>query len=66
MDSSYSLIRDSLIITINQRIIEADMKPEGIGRQIENVKPTPRITNVTYGDIHNESGKRTYLKPIDK
>tara|TARA_B110000037_G_scaffold222740_1_gene299223 strand:- start:310 stop:1929 length:1620 start_codon:yes stop_codon:yes gene_type:complete len=66
LDSSYSLIRDSLIITINQRIIEADMKPEGIGRQIENVKPTPRITNVTYGDIHNESGKRTYLKPIDK
>ena len=40
------------------------MKPEGIGRQIENVKPTPRITNVTYGDIHNEKGKRTYLKLI--
>ena len=64
LDSSYSLIRDSLIQTINRRIIQADMKPEGIGRQIENVKPTPRITNVTYGDIHNENGKRTYLKPI--
>lgn len=64
LDSSYSLIRDSLIKTINRRIIQADMKPEGIGRQIENVKPTPRITNVTYGDIHNENGKRTYLKPI--
>ena len=64
LDSSYSLIRDSLIHTINRRIIQADMKPEGIGRQIENVKPTPRITNVTYGDIHNENGKRIYLKPI--
>jgi hypothetical protein len=64
LDSSYSLIRDSLIKTINRRIIQADMKPEGIGRQIENVKPTPRITNVTYGDIHNEKGKRTYSKPI--
>ena len=64
LDSSYSLIRDSLIKTINRRIIQADMKPEGIGRQIENVKPTPRITNVTYGDIHNENGKRIYLKPI--
>jgi len=66
LDSSYSLIRDSLIQTINRRIIQADMKPEGIGRQIENVKPTPRITNVTYGDIHNKNGKRTYLKPIKK
>ena len=64
LDSNYTLILDSLIQTINRRIIEADMKPEGIGRQIENVKPTPRITNVTYGDIHNENGKRTYLKPI--
>ena len=65
LDSSYSLIRDSLIKTINRRIIQADMKPEGLGRQIENVKPTPRIKNVTYGDIHNENGKRTYLKPIN-
>ena len=63
LDSNYTLILDSLIQTINRRIIEADMKPEGIGRQIENVKPTPRITNVTYGDIHNENGKRTHLKP---
>jgi len=66
LDSSYSLIRDSLIQTINHRIIQAHIKPEGIGRQIENVKPTPRITNVTYGDIHSENGKRTYLKPIKK
>ena len=66
LDSSYSLVRDSLIKTINRRIIQADMKPEGIGRQIENVKPTPRIKNVTYGDIHNENGKRTYLKPTNK
>ena len=64
LDSNYSLIRDSLIQSINRRIIQADLKPEGLGRQIENVKPTPRITNVTYGDIHNENGKRTYLKPI--
>ena len=64
LDSSYSLIRDSLIQSINRRIIQADLKPEGLGRQIENVKPTPRITNVTYGDIHNENGKRTYFKPI--
>ena len=66
LDTNYSLIRDSLIQTINTRIIEADMKPAGIGRQIENVKPTPRTTSVTYGDIHNEYGKRTYLKPTRK
>tara|TARA_Y100000991_G_C21965787_1_gene346802 strand:- start:150 stop:1766 length:1617 start_codon:yes stop_codon:yes gene_type:complete len=64
LDSNYSLIRDSLIQSINRRIIQADLKPEGLGRQIENIKPTPRITNVTYGDIHNENGKRTYFKPI--
>ena len=66
LDSNYNLIRDSLIQTINHRIFQADMKPEGIGRQIENVKPIPRITNVTYGDIHNENGNRTYLKPIEE
>ena len=66
LDSGYSLILDSLIQTINRRIIQADMKPEGLGRQIENVKPIPRIINVTYGDIHNENGKRTYLKPTTK
>jgi arylsulfatase A-like enzyme len=63
LDSNYTLIRDSLIQTINNRIIEANMKPNGIGRQIENVKQHPRIINVTYGDIHNENGKRTYLQP---
>ena len=66
LDSSYSSICDSLIQTINLRIAQADMKPEGLGRQIENVKPMPRITNVTYGDIYNENGNRTFLKPINE
>ena len=66
LDSSYSSICDSLIKTINLRIAQADMKPEGLGRQIENVKPIPRITNVTYGDIYNENGNRTFLKPINE
>jgi arylsulfatase A-like enzyme len=66
LDSSYSSICDSLIKTINLRIAQADMKPEGLGRQIENVKPIPRITNVTYGDIYNENGNRTFLKPISE
>ena len=66
LDSSYSSICDSLIQTINLRIAQADMKPEGLGRQIENVKPIPRITNVTYGDIYNENGNRTFLKPISE
>ena len=66
LDSSYSSICDSLIQTINLRIAQADMKPEGLGRQIENVKPIPRITNVTYGDIYNENGNRTFLKPINE
>ena len=65
LDSSYSSICDSLIQTINLRIAQADMKPEGLGRQIENVKPIPRITNVTYGDIYNENGNRTFLKSIN-
>ena len=30
LDSSYSLIRDSLIQSINLRIIKADLKPEGL------------------------------------
>lgn len=66
LDSSYSSICDSLIQTINLRIAQADMKPEGLGRQIENVKPMPRITNVTYGDIYNENSIRIFLKPINE
>ena len=66
LDSSYSSICDSLIQTINLRIAQADIKPEGLGRQIENVKPMPRITNVTYGDIYNENGNRTFLKLINE
>jgi arylsulfatase A-like enzyme len=63
LDSNYIQIRDSLIQTINLRIIDADTKPNGLGRQIENVKPIAKIVNLTYGDIHDENGKRTYLKP---
>ena len=36
----YKKILDSLNITLNKRVEEARKKPNGLGRQFENVKPT--------------------------
>jgi hypothetical protein len=37
LNSSYKVVLDSLIKTIDTRIIEANLKPHGLGRQINNV-----------------------------
>ena len=38
-DESYIQIKDSLKIILKNRILEARKKPDGLGRQIKNVKP---------------------------
>jgi arylsulfatase A-like enzyme len=61
-NQNYNEVMDSLKFVIERRITEASIKPEGLGRQIENAKPIPKAGNITYGDIHDAKGKRTYLK----
>jgi hypothetical protein len=53
---------DSLKIIIDNRISEANFIPGDIGRQIKNVNSLNKAPNLTFGDLHNEKGKRTYLK----
>ena len=38
-DISYQKIKDSLLVVINKRIVEANSYPESLGRQIENAAP---------------------------
>ena len=37
--SSYNVIKDSLSIILNQRIVAAKIRPTGLGRQINNARP---------------------------
>ena len=62
LNSTYKVILDSLIKTIDTRIIEANLKPHGLGRQINNVQPITKPFNLTYGDLHDENGKRYFFK----
>ena len=39
-EDNYSRVRDSLDIILTKRIEEAQNKPNGLGRQFENAKPT--------------------------
>ena len=39
-EDDYSRVRDSLDIILTKRIEEAQNKPNGLGRQFENAKPT--------------------------
>ena len=48
---------DSLKLEIEQRIDEALIKPEGVGRQFENAKRMPKAKNITFGDIHDTNGE---------
>jgi arylsulfatase A-like enzyme len=61
-NQDYNEVIDSLKLVIKQRIAKASIKPEGLGRQFENAKPIPKAGNITFGDIHDANGKRTYLK----
>jgi hypothetical protein len=53
---------DSLKLTLNQRISESKLKPDGLGRQFNNVSPVPKAKNITLGDHHNIEGKIYMLK----
>jgi hypothetical protein len=65
LNSSYKVICDSLVKIIDGRIINANTKPDGLGRQISNVKPITKPLNLTYGDLYDENGKRIFLKPTN-
>ena len=63
-NQDYNEVMDSLKLVIEKRIVEASIKPEGLGRQFEKVKPMYKAKNITFGDIHDEEGEIKYLKKI--
>ena len=58
----YIQTMDSLKFVIEQRIAEASIKPEGLGRQFENAKPMYKAKNITFGDIHTADGEIIYFE----
>ena len=56
-NQNYKVVMDSLKLIIELRIAEACIKPEGLGRQFENVKPMFKAKNITFGDIHDINGE---------
>jgi len=56
-NQDYNQVMDSLKLVIEQRITEASIKPEGLGRQFKNVKPMFKAKNITFGDIHDINGE---------
>ena len=61
-NQDYSKVMDSLKLEIDQRIANASVIPEGIGRQFENIKPMHKEKNITFGDIHELDGEIIYFK----
>ena len=61
-NQDYNELMDSLKLVIEQRIADASIKPEGLGRQFENANPMYKAKNITFGDIHDENGEILYLK----
>ena len=45
--------------------MDAEIKPDGLGKQIENLKPMLRQKSITPGDIYDEYGKRTFFKALE-
>ena len=64
-NKAYKIVLDSLKATIKQRILDAEIKPDGLGKQIENLKPMLRQKSITPGDIYDEYGKRTFFKALE-
>tara|TARA_Y100000813_G_scaffold76392_1_gene54305 strand:+ start:617 stop:2149 length:1533 start_codon:yes stop_codon:yes gene_type:complete len=58
----YKPLLDSLTIVLNERIKNANKIPDELGRRIDNPKAINKAPNMTFGDIHDENGKRTKLK----
>ena len=49
-------------VLIEQRIADASIIPEGVGRQFENIKPMHKEKNITFGDLHELDGEIIYFK----
>ena len=58
----YKPLLDSLIFVIKERIEKANKLPEGLGRRFDNPKAINKAPNLTFGDIHDENGKRIKMK----
>ena len=61
-NKKYKDIMDSLKLMIEQRILDASIKPEGLGRQFENAKLMQKAKNITFGDIHDINGEILHFK----
>ena len=61
-DSSHSGLLDSLRAALEIRAIELKEKPEGLGRQFEDIPPMIRAPNITRGDSIDAEGHITYSK----
>jgi len=61
-NEDYSVVEDSLKLLIEQRIIEASIKPDGLGRQFKNVQSMHKAKNITFGDIHDTNGEILQFK----
>ena len=61
-NQNYNKVVDSLKLVIEQRITDASIKPQGIGRQFENAKLMPKAKNITFGDIHDTNEEILQLK----
>ena len=44
------------------KCIQDNFKPEEIGRQVLRIKRTNKSPNITYGDVHDKTGKRISFK----
>ena len=64
--TAYRKIFDSLKIVLQNRVADARLKPNDLGRQFEKVNELQKAPNLTYGDLHDSKGKRTYFKPLDE
>ena len=61
-NQDYNGLMDSLKLVIEQRIADASIKPNGLGRQFENAKPMYKAKNITFGDTHDTNGEIIYFK----
>jgi arylsulfatase A-like enzyme len=64
-DSSYSEVLDSLRFALELRAIELEKKPEGLGRQLEDVRPMMRAPNIIRGDLVDAQGQLIYSKSTE-
>ena len=62
----YKRVFDSLKIVLQKRVADAQLKPSDLGRQFEKVNELQKAPNITYRDLHDAKGKRTYFKPADE